>query len=255
MPQFILKLEDIDGQRFVLRGPEAFHVTRVLRRTEGSEVELFDGEGGKYSGVIRKILGDGTVEGDIVKRSQAPLKAISVDLHLYLGVLKKPAHWEWALEKGTALGIASFTPVITPRTIVQTREISKNKTERWHKIIEGAAKQCERGIFPTLNEPQNFREAVPSAAKRGLLLLGWERHPGASTYAGLRETLRKAREENKKGLTVSLFIGPEGGFSKEELEIAEYEDANFFSLGPNVLRAETAAISAASIILYELGAL
>jgi 16S rRNA (uracil1498-N3)-methyltransferase len=255
MPQFMLKLEDIDGQHFVLKGPEAFHVTRVLRRKEGSEIELFDGKGGKYTGVIRTILADGTVEGDITKRSQAPMKTVPVDLHLYLGVLKKPSNWEWALEKGTELGVASFTPVITPRTIVQARDISKNKISRWQKIMEGAAKQSERGTLPALKEPQHFRDAIPAAAKRGLVLLGWERHPGATTYAGLREVLRKARAENKKGLTISLFIGPEGGFSKEELEIAEYEDANFFSLGPNVLRAETAAVSAAAIILYELGTL
>jgi len=255
MPQFMLKLEDIDGKRFTLRGPEAFHVTRVLRRKEGSEIELFDGKGGKYTGVIEIVHGDGSVEGDITKRSQAPMKSVPVDLHLYMGLLKKPSHWEWALEKGTELGITSFTPVITPRTVVQARELSKNKTERWNKIMEGASKQCERGTMPALKEPQHFRDAVPAAAKKGLVLLGWERHPGATTYAGLRETIKTARAENKKGLTVSLFIGPEGGFSDEELEIAEYEGANFFSLGPNILRAETAAISAASIILYELGAL
>ena len=255
MPQFVLKLEDIDGKRFTLRGPEAFHVTRVLRRKEGSEIELFDGKGGKYTGVITTVHNDGSVEGDITHRAHAPMRPMSVDLHLYMGLLKKASNWEWVLEKGTELGVASFTPVITPRTIVQARELSKNKVARWNKIMEGAAKQCERGTLPGLKEPQHFRDAVPAAAKRGLVLLGWERHPGATTYAGLRETLKKARAENKKGLTISLFIGPEGGFSDEELKIAEYEGASFFSLGPNVLRAETAAISASSIILYELGTL
>lgn len=255
MPQFMLKLEDIDGRRFTLRGPEAFHVTRVLRKKEGSEIELFDGKGGRYAGVIRTVHGDGSVEGDIVKRAHAPLKAVPVDLHLYIGLLKKSSHWEWALEKATELGAASFTPVVTPRTVVQARELSANKIARWTKIMEGACKQSERGTLPALKAPQHFREAVPAAAGRGPVLLAWERHPGATTYAGLRETMKTVRAENKKGVAISLFVGPEGGFSDEELEIAEYEGAHFFSLGPNILRSETAAISAASIILYELGAL
>ena len=255
MPQFLLRMEDLDETRFVLRGHEAFHVARVLRHKEGSEIELFDGRGGRYKGVIRTLHEDGTVEGEILKREQAPLRAFPAALHLYLGILKKPSNWEWALEKGTELGVASFTPVITPRTIVQAREISANKLERWNKVMAAAAKQSGRGVLPILNEPRHFRDALPAAAARGKVLLAWERHPGASTFAGLRESLRSARAENKKHLELNLFIGPEGGFSDEEIKIAEYEDAAFFSLGPNVLRAETAAVCAASIILYEAGSL
>jgi len=256
MPQFLLSLDDIAGERFCLRGPEAFHVTRVLRKKEGDEVELFDGKGGRYTGVIETVHGDGSVEGAISKTEKAPKAGLLVDLHLYLGVLKKPSHWEWALEKGTELGVMSFTPVITPRTIVQSREISKNKLERWNKIMTAASKQCERATIPTLHAPAHFRDAIQTARKSGgITLLAWERHPGATTYAGLREVLTQAKKENKKKLTVHLFVGPEGGFSEEELEIAEYEDAKFFSLGPTVLRAETAALSACSVVLYELGVL
>lgn len=141
---------------------------------------------------------------------------------------------------------------MTPRTVVQLRELTAGKRERWGKILQAAAKQCRRADLPELREPQHFRDAIVAAAKEGVSLVAWEKHAGASTYAGLRETLREARAKSPGGLTVNVFIGPEGGFSDEEVELAECEGAALFSLGPTTLRAETAAVAACTIALYEL---
>lgn len=253
MPQFLVKPEDLAGGRFSLQGPEAFHVARVLRRKVGDAIELFDGQGERFKGVIAAIAPDGTVEGRLTGRIGAPPRAYPVELELYLSLLK-PSHWEWAIEKATELGVSAIVPTVTPRTLVQLRELSKTKQERWGKILQAAAKQCKRADIPALRQPQHFRDAIVASAKVGVTLVGWEKHAGASTYAGLRETLREARAKNPDGLKVSLFIGPEGGFSDDEIELAECEDAILFSLGPNILRAETAAVAATTVVLYELGA-
>lgn len=253
MPQFLVKPEDVAGDRFHLDGPEAFHVTRVLRRKVGDAVELFDGKGGRYTGVIKSISPDGAVDGDVTARGTAPRKNYPVRLNLHLSLLKA-SQWEWAIEKAAELGATAIIPTSTPRTVVQLRELTPAKRERWGKLLQAAAKQCGRADVPELKEPAHFRDAIIAAAKEGVSLLAWEKHAGASTYAGLREVLREARVKHPAGLTVNLFIGPEGGFSDEEVELAECEGAALFSLGPTTLRAETAAVAACTVVLYELGA-
>ena len=253
MPQFLLELGDVTEDKFVLRGPEAFHITRVLRNKAGEEIELFDGRGRRYRGVIRSIGEDGSVSGDIIEKLEVNRRPFPVTVNLYLGLLKA-SHWEWALEKGTEIGINTFTPVITPRTVVQLRENStQKKKERWEKIVQAAAKQSRRDDLPIINEPKHYRDAMVEASQNGLTLVGWEKH-GSTTYAGLRDVIADARRKNKK-LNVNIFIGPEGGFSDEEIELAETDGAALFSLGPNILRAETAAVTSAAIVFYELGVL
>lgn len=255
MPQFLLSPSDIQGKRFVLRGPEAFHVVRVLRCKPGQTIELFDGEGRAYAGVVDRVLEDGSVEGTLTGARPRAENPSRVSLNLYLGLLKS-SRWEWALEKGTELGVSSFIPVITPRTVVQLRGESRPKLDRWGKIVVAAAKQCGIRELPVLREPAHFRDAIVASRDQGLTILAWEKKPSSSTYAGLRGALEEARKRAKAGkLAVNLFIGPEGGFSDEEVELAECEGAFLVGLGANIMRAETAAIAASAVILYELGAL
>jgi len=253
MPQFLLSPEDIQDKIFTLRGPEAFHVTRVLRVREGQAIELFDGHGGRYTGVIKAIKPDGTVEGEITGKVHCTSRMIPADLTLYLGLLKA-SHWEWALEKGTEIGVGAFVPILTPRTVVQLREMGKAKEERWGKIVTAAAKQCKRSDIPAIRQPVHFSDAVIEVCKSSLTLLAWEKHEGTSTYAALHDVLCKAKKGQKR-LPVNLFIGPEGGFSDDEVELAECKGAAIFSLGPNILRAETAVVAACAVIFHELGSL
>jgi 16S rRNA (uracil1498-N3)-methyltransferase len=251
VPQFLLSKEDIQGRKFVLRGPEAFHVARVLRSKPGDPIELFDGHGGRYKGIIRRVGPDGSVEGDVVEKLHVSAKPVPVRLRLYLSLLK-PSHWDWALEKGTEIGVSTFVPVVTPRTVVQFRTLGAGKEARWKKVVTAAAKQCRRADIPEVLAPAHFRDAIQESCKAGLTLVAWERHSGASTYAGLREVLRSARQ-GSESLLVNLFVGPEGGFSEDEIELAECGGATLFGLGSNTLRAETAALAACAIVFYELG--
>jgi len=251
MPQFLVAPTDIHGERFILRGPEAFHVSRVMRCREGQTIEIFDGKGGRYSGLIERIQEDGTVEGRVVEVLHSPERLAKVTLNLYLGLLKA-SRWDWAIEKATEVGVSMIVPVLTPRTVVQLRdEATPKKLERWKRILVSAAKQCGRPDVPELQEPRHFRDVVLEAARGGLTLVGWAK-PGASV--SLHEILTKARQ-HKSSTTVNLFIGPEGGFSEDEAELAEMEGAHLFHLGCDTLRSETAALVASALVLHDMGRL
>lgn len=252
MGQFLVTPGDIRDKKFHLKGPEAYHVTRVLRSREGQTIELFDGRGGRYKGILRKIYPDGTVEGEITDELKKPQADLPVTVNLYIGLLK-PSRFEWALEKGTEIGVSRFIPVVTPRTVIKLRELGPNKRKRWTKIVESAAKQSLRFELPKIDEPAHFRDAIIDAAKEGMTLVGWVKTAGRSTYPGLKEVLQEAKKTaDPKGLVINLFIGPEGGFSEEEIQLAETEGAHLISLGAHTLRSETAATAAAAIVLYEL---
>ncbi len=255
MPQFYLAPESLKDKTFLLKGPEAFHVTKVLRYREGQTLVLFDGKGGRYEGVIQKIHGDGSVSGALTAILQAAQERKPASLRLYQGLLKA-SHWDLVLEKGTELGVEAFIPVLTPRTVVLLHEAERRKAkqERWSRVILAAAKQCQRPKLPELREPIEFREAVRGC--QGLTLLAWEGLSGAAASGSLRLALREAdQNRGRESLGINLFVGPEGGFTEEEVELAESLGAVVFGLGPRILRAETAAIAAVSLIQYELGSL
>ncbi len=255
MPQFLVAPEDVSLSSFRLRASEAFHVVKVMRLGAGAELDLFDGKGGRFKGVIEAVHADGSVTGKVTETIKADDLRAPVNLNLYLGLLKA-SHWDYALEKGTELGVSSFTPLLTPRTVVLLHEVerTKAKAERWSRLIMAAAKQCGRADLPPVRDAVQFRDAIRELKDKGLVLLAWEGMKGATAGDILGPALRGAASINApKPLEVNLFIGPEGGFSEEEVELARAEGAIAFGLGPRILRAETAAIAAAALVQYELG--
>ncbi|MFI5361709.1 MAG: RsmE family RNA methyltransferase [Elusimicrobiota bacterium] len=257
MPQFFVAPDDIRKKSFRLTGPEAFHVTKVLRYGLGQSLALFDGQGGRFEGVIDRIDDDGTVGGKLTATIKADDARAPVRLHLYLGLLKA-SHWDYALEKAVELGVASVVPLLTPRTVVLLHEAerAKSKAERWARIVMAAAKQCGRADLPPVREPSQFRDAMRACRDKGLTLLAYEGMKGSVAAERLKLALREA--DQKRGadsLDVHLFIGPEGGFSEEEIELAEADGAVVFGMGPRILRAETAAAAAVTLVQYEFGAL
>jgi len=256
MPQFFLPLDTpADPKDFHLKGPEAFHLVKVMRAQPGETVSLFDGRGGKYEGVIETIHEDGSVSGKITSTAAGPAAA-AAPVHLYQGLLKA-SHWDFVLEKATELGAASFTPLLTPRTVVLLREErAKAKQERWERVIMAAAKQCQRGSLPPLRAPVEFRDAIRACAGREgeITALAWEGLCGSGARQSLGAALREAAAAGPVK-AVNVFIGPEGGFSDEEVELARATGAVIFGLGPRVLRAETAALAALAVVQYELGQL
>ena len=257
MPQFLVLPEDVRRNAFRLAGPEAFHVVKVLRLAAGAELTLFDGKGGRFTGVIEDVHEDGTVTGKVTATLQTDHDRAPARVTLYQGLLKA-SHWDYVLEKGTELGVAAFVPLLTPRTVVLLHEVDRvrAKAERWGRIVMAAAKQCGRADLPAVKEPAQFRDAIRACKDKGLVLLAWEGLKGSVAADTLRPALREAEQKRgKEPIEVHLFIGPEGGFSEEEIEIAEAEGALVFGMGPRILRAETAAAAAVTLVQYELGGL
>ena len=267
MPQFFLPPQALKDKTFRLIGPEAYHITKVLRYQPGQSLVLFDGKGGRFEAVIKAIEPDGSVCGSLTGTLHGSEERQPVEICLYQGLLKS-SHWDWVLEKGTELGVASFIPVTTPRTVVLLHEAErvKAKAERWGRVVMAAAKQCGRADLPAVREPVQFREAIKACtlqpegeaapAPKALTLLAWEGLNGATACETVRLNLREADQgRGSEKMTVNLFIGPEGGFTEEEVELAESLGATIFGLGPRTLRAETAALAAVSLVQYEFGSL
>jgi 16S rRNA (uracil1498-N3)-methyltransferase len=214
----------------------------VLRKIPGEEVRLFDGENRSYRARLESISPD-RVEGAILEELKA--SRLPYRLRLFQG-MPKGDKLEWILEKGTELGVAEFIPVVTERSVVRVpSDRIPKKLDRWRKIVLAAAGQCGRSDLPEVRAPLPFAEALALCGPSDLTVLPWE---------GEEATSLKAALSGKKGGTVlNLFIGPEGGFSVGEVEEARGRGAVTATMGPLILRTETAGIAAAAAVLYEMG--
>lgn len=249
--QFLLYSYDLKAKTFELRGGEAFHVARVLRKKPGDCLRLFDGKGKRLWGEIIAI-GDARVSGRIM--DTPPLFTDSYD-HLGKAVmvfqaLPRAAKWEWVLEKGCELGISHFIPIEASRNVVRlTPDEFGKKKPRWERILEASAKQCNTPRIPKLFEPQSFKEALSFCAKfeDTLKIFCWEAQAAPPLW-------RVFKELKEKPKAAAIFIGPEGGWSPQETQAAQQAGFHLVGLGPFVLRAETAALVAVSMLQALYGA-
>lgn len=222
--------------------PLAHQLRSVLRLTPGEIILLLDNAGSAYPTKILH-LDKNKAQGNVLSREVAEGEP-PVSLSLYLCALKADK-FEWVLQKGVEIGVSRFVPVISSRTIVRPAEKISRKYERWQAIIREAAEQCGRGRLPTLADPLTWSAAITNPSD--LRLLPWEE---ADT---LSLTLGGALAGADSPATCSLLIGPEGGIDPAEAVQAMQAGWLAVSLGPRILRAETAAITAAGLILHRLG--
>jgi 16S rRNA (uracil1498-N3)-methyltransferase len=184
-----------------------------------------------------------TVNGEIISKglSQSEPKT-KVTLLVCLTQREK---FEWILQKCTEIGVSAFIPVISSRSLVQsTREVD-SKFERWLRILREASEQSHRGIVPELRPALRFEEAVNLPEYRqDCRLIPWEEEKSLSLHDAL---------VHNPSPRIILAIGPEGGFSEEEVGLAKKAGYLPVTLGPRILRMETAAITAAALALYERG--
>ena len=229
----------------VVRGPDlAHHLGRVLRLRPGDRIVLLDNAGWEYEGELTRLARD-SVEVRLLGKSPAKGEA-ATRIHLYQGLLKGQ-RFEWVLQKGTELGVASFTPLMCQRCVVGPP--SPSAFGRWRRIVQEAAEQSGRGLLPPVGPAQPLAQALATAA--GRRLLPWEGETGRS----LRAALPRAGVGQPATLEVSLFIGPEGGWEEEEVALALSQGAISVGLGPRILRAETAGLVVAAAILFHRGEL
>ena len=153
---------------------------------------------------------------------------------------------EWIIQKCVELGVFEIIPVATKRAVVKLDEKkARSKTERWQGIAEAAAKQSKRGIIPKVQDVMNFREAIEYSGCAKIKIIPYE------LLEGMDQT-RKLIEDLKPGEDIAIFIGPEGGFDKEEIEMASDNGIIPITLGRRILRTETAGMTVLSILMYHL---
>jgi 16S rRNA (uracil1498-N3)-methyltransferase len=180
-------------------------------------------------------------------KGEAPVRII-----LCQGLLKS-ARFEWILEKGTELGVAVFSPILCRRSMAGLEDAGANKIQRWQRIIQEATEQCGRARMPELLPIRSLVHALTHIPSGSLAFIPWEEEQGLSLRSALRASIDERKgATSSEPLTVVLFIGPEGGLLAEEVELARSHGVRPVSLGPRILRAETAALTAVANVMYEL---
>ncbi|MCL4263461.1 MAG: 16S rRNA (uracil(1498)-N(3))-methyltransferase [Anaerolineae bacterium] len=252
MHHFFIPPQNITDRQVILSGVQARQVAQVLRLRPGERLVVLDNTGWEYEVRLTAVSRD-QVMGDVVEKRTA-VGEPSVYITLYMALLKREK-FEWVLQKGTEVGVSRFVPVITQRTLAQDTEIKPGKQERWRKILTEAAEQCRRGRIPALAAPMKLADALAQHGAE-MALIPWEGADAASATArsrfGFAVSLKSALGDTIPS-SAALFIGPEGGFAPEEIELAIQHHVQPVRLGKRILRAETAALVAASLLLHVVG--
>lgn len=241
MSQILVKPEHIQGDSFRLETADVHHLLNVLRKKEGEEISFFDGRGGRYRGVLTRVDKKlGIAEGRIVERLRGSYKPFRV--RLFQG-LPKGSKFDFVIEKATELGADEIFPFLSKKSVVQPDEDSPKK-DRWSRLAEAAAKQCDRPDVPTVHAPKK------------LSTLGKELAEGTTLYFSLAhgaESIRTALSNGAKNGVLNLVIGPESGFAPEEEKWMSENGGTPVTLGQLILRTETAGLAALTIVNYEAG--
>jgi 16S rRNA (uracil1498-N3)-methyltransferase len=243
MHRFFIDPHQIAGPNVRFDDDQAHQMRRVLRLRPGDRVLALDGRGRQHEVALEEVT-NARVTGKVKATTEAAGEP-AARLTLFQSLLRREK-FEWVLQKGTEIGVTRFTPVITRRSLVRDADdVTPEKMERWRRITKEAAEQSERGRLPELGAPITFEAALGQAKDYTKAIFLWER----AGHGGLTNALAGL----PPAPAVALFIGPEGGYEDAEVEQARAAGAAVVSLGPRILRTETAAIVAATLALGALG--
>lgn len=247
MHRFFLPPSSFEDGRVRFPVELAHQISSVLRLRPGQRVVALDNAGNQYE-ILLEGVADRVVTGTVLQRQPAEGEPrVGVTLYLCLTQREK---FEWVLQKCTELGVRAFVPVISSRSLVQNPAEVERKRDRWQRIVREAAEQAGRGAVPTIGPAQPFEAALAEACPSHThCLMLWEKEQ----QAGLRSALAPLLSSESSAVTLALLIGPEGGFSEEEVAAARQAGFVPLTLGQRILRMETAAVVAAALVLYELG--
>jgi len=242
MAHFFVEPENWDEARRVatVTGPEAFHIIKVLRLTPGDRITLADGGGRIFAAEISGLAPD-AVHFRLLGpagRETCPLKVTLVQ------GIPKGDRMDLLVQKAVEIGVFRLVPLVSRRSVARPQ--GGQKPARWRRIALEAAKQSRRGLVPEVLEPRTLEEALDLLPPEATALLPWEREDSR----GLDEVLAQAPPAQ-----AFIFVGPEGGFAAAEVELARSRGVLTVSLGPRILRSETAGIVALALALFRWGEL
>ena len=239
MHRFFISPGDIEDGFVRIGGEDAIHIGRVLRLKEGDEIALCDGNCLEYRAVLRDIGKKGAVAELLEAKELRTEPRCSVTL--YQGI-PKAGKLETIIQKGTELGIVRFVPFSCERSIVKPWSGGDDKCARYQRVAYEAAKQSHRGRVPVVEAPLSFAGLCGALVRHTLAITAWEEERALS----LKSVLRGGGTED-----IAIVIGPEGGLSAGEVERLAQAGARPVTLGPRILRTETAGPAMAAMILYE----
>ncbi len=237
-PRFFIAPSQVSGSRISITDEDVRHIAAVLRMKTGDALLLCDGRGAEYQVTISEIS-KSAIQTEIVSQRHRETTAPRITLCQGLPKFDK---MDWIVQKATELGVTNIVPLVTERTIVKIRDEEK-RIGRWQKICREAAMQSNRPDIPQVETIRSLRDFISSLnpGPGTLLLLPWE-----EGTQPLKEVLKRT-----PAMHIIVLIGPEGGFSSGEASLAREKGFHAVSLGPNILRTETAAIAVLSMIGYE----
>lgn len=244
MPKFFVAKNQIDDEFINIVGEDAHHISRSLRMAVGERIVVSDGEGTDYDCVLEQFNPTSVIAK--ITGSRAADTEMPVRVHLF-AALPKGEKLDFIIQKSVECGAFDITPFESERCVVKVKaDAEDRKTERRNKIAQEAAKQCGRSIIPQVNSTVSFKNMLSSAAKSDLVLFCYEGE-GTLPLGVVCKRIRSERDIKD----ISIIIGSEGGFSTDEALMCKDEGFSMIGLGKRILRAETAAITALSCIMYE----
>ena len=246
MRKFFVKNEDIFEKYIEISGSDVNHIKNVLRLKNGDKIQICNRDTSQNYICEISNIENNIVKTKIIEKVYGIAEG-NVELHVFQG-LPKAEKMELIIQKGTELGVSKFVPVSFKRSIVKLSEKDEiKKIERWQKIAEVAAKQCQRDLIPKVTNIINVKKICDFIQEYDLVLLAYEEEK--NNY--IKNELQKLKNSKEK-FKIAVIIGPEGGIEREEVHMLEEKGAKVITLGKRILRTETVSLQVSSIIMYEL---
>lgn len=243
MYQFFVEDTQVSASAVTIEGSDVNHIKNVLRMKCGEKVRISTQSGKNYYCELTEIT-ENIVQADILEEiaegTELPNK-----IYLFQG-LPKADKMELVIQKAVELGAYEIIPVAMKNCVVKLDDKkAENKVRRWQEIAKSAAKQSKRSLIPKVRMPLTYKQAVEMAKKLQAVFMPYENERGMAAT-------KEAVERLTLGQSIGVFIGPEGGFSPEEIALAKDENMQLISLGKRILRTETAGLATLAILAYHL---
>ncbi|MEG6614839.1 16S rRNA (uracil(1498)-N(3))-methyltransferase [Peptococcaceae bacterium 1198_IL3148] len=243
MARFFVEPKNIKKNQAFITGQDAKHAQKVLRLKEGDLVTILDGVGNQFRAQIRDFNRE-LITCDLLEQQPAvgePPIAITL-----AQCLPKADKMELVIQKGTELGVTKFIPIKCQRSVVKLdQKKGAERRERWQRVAMEAAKQCRRPMVPMVEAPMELKDLFEQIPADALVVMPYENE----TTRSLQEIVKEYSDQKN----FYIIIGPEGGFDQEEVALAQQHGAKSISLGPRILRTETAGLAVISVIMYTYG--
>ncbi|MDK2808498.1 MAG: rRNA (uracil1498-N3)-methyltransferase [Clostridiales bacterium] len=241
---FYVNKDQILEDRIKILGEDVNHIKNVLRKSLGEQLLLCDKEGLFYTVQIDTL--DAREIWTRIQSIEAAKTELPTKIYLFQALPKKDK-MELIIQKAVELGVYEVIPVASTFCVMKLEDKKKEqkKIERWQAISEAAAKQSGRGIIPSIHTPVSFKEAITMAGRLDAAVIPYENAEGIKAS-------KEAILNLSKKTAVGIFIGPEGGFSTEEIELAKKASVDPITLGKRILRTETAGFTILSLLMFEI---